>query len=91
MTTITSHHTTSEYDAEIAAQESGDLLDDMDALQANLRRSSFSSIPACDRSCRATFTRWHAAIIKELTRRGFTMQPQPAAWNARQRRKAKTA
>ena len=85
MNAIISHADTDEYDAEIAAQDDADLLDDMDALQLNLVRK-LSSIPQCHHRGHATLLKWHAAIIKELTRRGFTMQPQPTVWKTKQRR-----
>lgn len=76
---------TGEYDAEIAAQDSDDLLGDMAALQLNLVRK-LSRIPACHATGHATLLKWHTTIIVELIGRGFAMLPQPAAWRVKQRR-----
>lgn len=77
MTIIESATPTTVYDAEIAGQDSDDLLSDLDALRANLRREKLSSIPDIDRNTRAIFRRWISSIVTVLELRGVPVPPEP--------------
>lgn len=77
MTLIESVTHTDAYDAEIASQADDDLIADLDALRANLRRKKLSSIPDIDRNTRAIFRRWIKRIIAVLNARGVTIPPEP--------------
>lgn len=77
MTLIESVTLTDAYDAEIASQDDDDLLSDLAAIRANLRRRKLSSIPDIDRNTRTLFRRWIASIVNVLEARGIPVPPEP--------------
>jgi hypothetical protein len=76
MNAILSHQPTTAYDAEISGQDTSDLLSDLNALRANLRRKSLSKFPDIDTATRATFRQWEYLILEELAARGVSV-PAP--------------